>query len=122
MVSAYRKGYELERRVRKRLERMGYFVVRSAGSGTAIDLVAISQLGHVRLIQVTRNVTSKHKKELIELAKRLSLSGVNIELWVMQNRKLKVIHVHELIEKAKKKGKATVLACEVSEDGLEQTC
>jgi hypothetical protein len=99
---------------------MGYFVVRSAGSGTPIDLVAIGQMGHVRLIQVTRNVTSKHKRELIELAKCLSGSGVNIELWVMQNRKLKVIHVHELIEKAKK-GKATVLACEVSEGGLEQT-
>jgi len=39
--SQYRKGYVLERDILKRLEKQGFYVVRSAGSNRLCDLVAI---------------------------------------------------------------------------------
>lgn len=39
--SSYRKGYELERRVRKHFEGLGYYVTRAAGSKGVFDLVCI---------------------------------------------------------------------------------
>ena len=47
----YRKGYNLEQRARKELEGRGYYVVRSAGSHGAVDLVALAG-DHILLIQV----------------------------------------------------------------------
>jgi Holliday junction resolvase len=41
VTSAYAKGRGFEQRARVRLEERGYFVVRSAGSKTPVDLVAI---------------------------------------------------------------------------------
>src|SRR5436309_12747800 len=53
--SAARRGADFERRVKRRLERDGWFVVRSAGSRGPLDLVALRRDGHggceVRLIQ-----------------------------------------------------------------------
>ena len=54
-MSAARRGTDFERRVRRRLESEGWFVVRSAGSRGPVDLVAVRRNGHggceVRLIQ-----------------------------------------------------------------------
>lgn len=41
MVTPYQKGARFERRVKKELEKSGWFVVRSAGSKSPVDLVAI---------------------------------------------------------------------------------
>ena len=54
-MSAARRGADFERRVRRHLERDGWFVIRSAGSRGPLDLVALRRDGHagceVRLIQ-----------------------------------------------------------------------
>ena len=47
---AYRKGADFERELKRRMETEGWFVVRSAGSKTPVDIVAIRS-GFVRLIQ-----------------------------------------------------------------------
>jgi Holliday junction resolvase len=49
----YQRGTALENRVRKRLEANGYFVIRSAGSKTPVDLVAIKR-GQILFIQCKR--------------------------------------------------------------------
>ena len=49
----YQRGTALENRVRKRLETAGYFVVRSAGSKTPVDLCAIKR-GQVLFVQCKR--------------------------------------------------------------------
>jgi Holliday junction resolvase len=41
MVTNYQRGATFERRVKKDLEECGYFVVRSAGSKSPVDLVGI---------------------------------------------------------------------------------
>jgi len=54
-MSAARRGADFERRVKRHLEREGWFVVRAAGSRGPFDLVALRRDGHggceVRLIQ-----------------------------------------------------------------------
>ena len=39
-MTNYAKGYNYEREVKEQLEKQGYFVIRSAGSHSAIDLIA----------------------------------------------------------------------------------
>jgi len=41
MANKYRQGADFERKVRSHLESMGFFVIRSAGSKTKVDLVAL---------------------------------------------------------------------------------
>jgi Holliday junction resolvase len=41
MVTNYSRGYSLENKLKKALERKGYLVLRSSGSHTPIDLVAL---------------------------------------------------------------------------------
>jgi Holliday junction resolvase len=53
-VTHYRNGRAAEYRVRDLLRDRGYFVLRSAGSGTPVDLVALKN-GETRLIQVKRS-------------------------------------------------------------------
>lgn len=50
----YRRGSELERRCRAELIEAGYFVVRSAGSKTPVDLCAVKP-GQVLFVQCKRN-------------------------------------------------------------------
>ena len=50
----YQRGTALENRVRKRLEEAGYFVIRSAGSKTPVDLCAIKH-GQVVFVQCKRS-------------------------------------------------------------------
>ena len=37
----YRRGYETERKAKKELELAGYYVIRSAGSHSQFDLIAL---------------------------------------------------------------------------------
>jgi len=76
----YRRGYVVERLAFKELEELGYFVVRSSGSHTKADLVAIPKYGDkVLLIQLKRvkgkyGNFSQDMKEFSEL-KFLGASG-----------------------------------------------
>lgn len=53
-MTAYRKGYEAERRAKQMLERMGFTVITSRGSHGPIDLAAWDS-ERILLIQVKRN-------------------------------------------------------------------
>jgi len=72
---SYIKGYRFEIRVKRKLEKEGYFVVRSAGSHGPPDLVAIGPLGTIHFIECKVNkddLTEEERKKLEELAMRYS--------------------------------------------------
>ena len=83
-MTHYEKGRATEYWARDKLRQSGYLVVRSAGSKTPIDLVAIGAL-EVRLIQVKRVQGEKCPSFAAELAE---LSALEVppncvkELWV----------------------------------------
>ena len=69
---SYKKGYRLEQRVRKFLEERGFFVVRSAGSKSPVDLLAGD--GHDLLaiqVKAGKDMTRKERLALIEAAEKL---------------------------------------------------
>jgi Holliday junction resolvase len=74
MVKRYCKGANFERRVKKELEEMGYFVVRAAGSKGKIDLVAIKP-NDIKLVQCkTNGVVSRQDVDILkEMAKNLDV-------------------------------------------------
>lgn len=84
---SYTRGRDAEYRAARDLERAGYVVIRSAGSHTPVDLVAIGPAG-VRLIQVKVDSESRtlRPSELEAVREELrSLPrppGVTAELWV----------------------------------------
>ena len=63
---SYRKGYSFERRVKRTLERKGYFVVRSAGSKFP-DLIALDKDGKAYVIECKINRRSFTRRELDDL-------------------------------------------------------
>jgi Holliday junction resolvase len=66
----YRKGADLERRIRARLEEDGYYVVRSAGSKGVLDLVAFRS-GETLFIQVKSGkgkMTRAERMKLVDMA------------------------------------------------------
>lgn len=54
MATNYDRGAEFERRVKKHLEARGYAVMRSAGSHTPADLMAL-MVGEIVAVQCKRN-------------------------------------------------------------------
>ena len=74
MATAYRRGYNFEDRCRKALERLGYVVVRSAGSKGPADLVALRD-GVVLLVQCKLDHGLFDAKERIKLLETASLAG-----------------------------------------------
>ena len=65
-MKRYRRGADFERRVKKHFEGEGFLVVRSAGSHSPIDLIAMRE-GVFMLIQVTIDRKQKSIAELDEL-------------------------------------------------------
>lgn len=74
----YESGRRFEYRIKNHLERIGYYVIRSAGSKGIADLVAIIPVGNhskVFLIQVktgNANINAQEKQILIEKATQLN--------------------------------------------------
>ena len=66
-MNQYRRGARVERLLRKKLESEGYYVVRSAGSKGAVDLVAWNY-NHCIVIQVAL-IGVKTKKDYDRLRK-----------------------------------------------------
>lgn len=64
----YKKGARKEYKIKKQLEGEGWFVVRSAGSKGAADLVAFNKETHeIKLIQVkTYKLSPKQRKEALD--------------------------------------------------------
>jgi len=75
-MTHYARGAAFERRVRKELEDDGWFVVRSAGSRGAVDLIALRERGNVLRVQLIScklngYVPPTERKQLLELKQRL---------------------------------------------------
>lgn len=65
-MNAKAKGARSERKVKKKLEKLGYFVTKAGGSLGMWDLVAVSKGGTVLVIQVKTN-RKPSSKELEKL-------------------------------------------------------
>lgn len=66
---AYRKGADFERELKRRMEAEGWFVVRSAGSKTPVDIVAIRGV-EIKLIQCKntgRGLPKVEREKLLNL-------------------------------------------------------
>jgi len=68
----YLSGARFERRVKKYYEDLGYFVVRSAGSHSPVDLVAIRNDGRPVFIQCKTDgkISPKERDELLSVSKK----------------------------------------------------
>jgi Holliday junction resolvase len=78
MRTNYHRGVEREHYIKKKLEKQGYFVIRSAGSHSPVDLVALKK-GEIRLIQSKKSkyVRPAEKKKIEETEK---ITGIKIEI------------------------------------------
>lgn len=90
----YKRGTEIEHKIRNILETAGWFVVRSAGSKGLLDLIAINAKGEIFAIQAKRtkakNVPwSKYKEEiglLEDFARKYPCPNMKVEFWVWKDR------------------------------------
>jgi len=70
----YRRGYNFERKVRQYLETLGYFTMRSSGSHTPVDVIALPRCSRAPdkfegapLLVQCKTDSALSKKESIEL-------------------------------------------------------
>ena len=85
MNKNYNNGARRERRIMKKLEQEGWFCIRSAGSHSPIDIIAIKSLPKSRGWLLLKFIQSKktgylspqERKEKEELEQKL---GINIEV------------------------------------------
>ncbi len=80
-MTRYRKGANKERALRSLLTREGYYVVRSAKSGGAFDLVAIKS-GQVVgwQVKVGRMPTRAEREQLVTIGQRCKVK-VMVAVW-----------------------------------------
>lgn len=77
MGSQYRRGADFERALKKHLESLGMFVVRSAGSKGPVDLVAFDgQQCYFIQCKLTGKISPKALVELEQLAQLHDATGV----------------------------------------------
>lgn len=91
MNKNYQKGRRFEYAVKKHLEDKGYIVVRSAGSKSPFDLVAISlkvQYPDVMLVQCKygAKITKKERENLHELSKKVPRNIFVVTAWAKPNK------------------------------------
>jgi len=82
-MTAYARGAAFERKVRRLLEEDGWFVVRSAGSRGAVDLIALRERGNVLRVQLISckldgYVPPAEREQLLELKRQLPHAEVLI--------------------------------------------
>jgi len=81
-MTNYRRGYLIELKAKKELEKDGYHVTRSAGSHGAFDCVAIGE-HDIKCIQLKRAKSGRNLfPELASLHGFKFPSNVSRELWV----------------------------------------
>jgi Holliday junction resolvase len=106
MNRLYKIGYYYERKVKKMLEKEGYLVWRSPASKSPVDIIAINDKGHVRLIQVKRKgynvnglyINKKDFLKVYELAKRFeNADNVDIEIWVFLGNRLEKYNKKDIL-------------------------
>lgn len=72
-MSNYARGFRFEHRIREVLEAAGCLVVRSAGSHTAVDLIAVREAAPTLFVQCKagkKGISPAEWNELFELAVR----------------------------------------------------
>lgn len=91
----YVSGCNFERRVKKHLEKLGYYVIRSAGSKGQIDIVAVStDFMHMRmdtlLIQCKHGVkiSEKERDDLLILDRDIAIGNRCIVAWAKKGGKI----------------------------------
>ena len=106
MSKQYKIGYYYERKVKKILEKDGYLVWRSPASKSPIDIIAINDKGHIKLIQVKRKKYSLNKLylnredflKIYELAKRFeNTNNVDVEIWAFLGNKLEKYNKKDIL-------------------------
>lgn len=70
-MTNYTRGRQLEYRVKRDLERVGYFVVRSAGSKGAADLIALSPNHAPLLVQCKVGRIDKREADALAVIARM---------------------------------------------------
>ena len=92
-MTNYRRGADFERRVCKYFDKQGYFTVRSAGSHSPIDLVAI-KAGEVKLIQckIDGVLSLAEREQLQELSKD---SQCQVLLIYREGRRMRALPIKE---------------------------
>lgn len=67
-LNKYRKGYDLERKIKKHFEKQDYYVMRSSGSKGLFDLMVLDEARFINLIQLKNGLKISNKeKQKIEL-------------------------------------------------------
>lgn len=86
-MNNYRRGADFERRVQSYFQNRDYFVIRSAGSHSPIDLVAL-KAGEVKLIQckIDGVLSVAERQQLQELTRE-----TGCQVFLISNREHKLI-------------------------------
>jgi hypothetical protein len=92
-MTNYTRGRTAEYQAKKELEKQGYYVVRSSGSHSCIDIIAIGV--NIKLIQIKRTkraltinfVNGLYDKDINALRELHVSTNVSKELWVWLDRK-----------------------------------
>lgn len=77
---AYNRGSAFERRIKRELEDVGYYVVKSGGSKGAVDLAATSPLGGQIWIQCKKDgrLSKADFEELLKLGKDYNTTTLHV--------------------------------------------
>jgi len=86
-MTSYRKGYELENRVVNALRDNLFLAIRTSGSHSPIDVVAVSTDGDIHFIQLKRTSTDYFDKKELKRFKNLNLGLAFKHFWVWKKRK-----------------------------------
>ena len=92
-MTNYRRGADFERRVCKYFDKQGYFTIRSAGSHSIIDLVAI-KAGEVKLVQckIDGVLSVAERQQLQELSRD---SKCQVLLIYREDRMMRALPIKE---------------------------
>lgn len=94
-MTRYHKGRRLEYRVKKLFESQGYFVIRSSGSHTPVDIVAINK-DEVVLIQCCTKKDKKRKAH--ELSQVVSPKCVRKMVFYLDKQRRRRVMLSEQVD------------------------
>lgn len=111
MSTNYERGYNFERQVKLKLEAKGFYVMRSAGSHTVIDLIAFKE-DEMLLIQLKSSSTQKEPdvKQLLKSYRPVTEKDIekDVPIFIIENQDVVKTNV-KLLEELK-----VPLVCEES--------
>ena len=93
-MTKYAVGANFEREVKKFFESNGWFMVRSAGSHSPVDLVAIKKTEgykEPKVIFIQCKTTGRVSQKEFDILQRLALD-CNVEWWIMTRKRLNELY------------------------------